>query len=290
MRRKSNYWDDYYEPSVPKPVKDGIKAESKRGQIGSKWWSKKWISVLESFGWDNRLQRGRAYARKGQVLDIHIEPGLVTAKVQGSRSTPYKVSIKLPVLSDDSWECALKTMSEHAAFMAKLLNGEMPDEIEEAFTGKIQLFPKSSREIDADCSCPDWANPCKHIAAVYYLLAEEFDRDPFMLFLLRGRTKEQVLSTLVKAHAPEELTEAVETSGEHVEPLDASSFFAARNAEKHLLPPIETPVVEASILRRLGSLPLSQPVQMHASLRELYREVSEWAIEKAAGEDCQNKT
>lgn len=285
MRRRRDYWGDYYEPSVPRPVKDGIKAESKRGQIGSKWWSKKWISVLESFGWDNRLQRGRTYARQGQVLDIHIEPGLVTAKVQGSRSTPYKVSIKLPVLPDESWKHALQAMSKRAVFMAKLLNGEMPNEIEEAFTGKFHIFPQNGKEIDADCSCPDWANPCKHIAAVYYLLAEEFDRDPYLLFLLRGRTKEQVLSTLVKTHAPNELSEVAESSDEHVEPLDASNFFVARDAEKHPLPPIEPPAVEASILRRLGPLPLSKPVQMHASLRELYHEVSEWAIGKAAGED-----
>jgi len=99
------YYDNYYTPSKPKPVKDGIKAKTKQGKsFGDTWWSKKWIALLESFGWDTRLQRGRSYARKGQVVDINIKKGIVTSSVQGSQPKPYKVRIEMKQISDKDWE------------------------------------------------------------------------------------------------------------------------------------------------------------------------------------------
>src|SRR5437588_12759165 len=99
-------------------------------------------------------------------------------------------------------------MASQAIFAAKLLAGEMPQDIEEAFSAvQISLFPLATTDLDTDCSCPDWANPCKHIAAVYYLLAERFDEDPFLIFKLRGRTKEQIIQVLREKRAqtqPEE--------------------------------------------------------------------------------------
>ncbi len=190
------YWD-YYERRPAKPVKNGLKTKSERGTIGETWWSKRWIAVLESFDLGARLTRGRSYARKGQVVSIDIANGVVKAKVQGSAPRPYNVTIKLKPLSDADWDKVTDAMSAQAIFAAKLLAGEMPTNIEEAFSAAhVSLFPTRVGDLETDCSCPDWSNPCKHIAAVYYILAEQFDEDPFLIFKLRGRTKEQIIDTL----------------------------------------------------------------------------------------------
>jgi uncharacterized Zn finger protein len=192
-----SWW--YYERKPRRKAADGIKAKSKRGNIGETWWSGRFISVLESFDIGARLQRGRSYARSGQVLNLDIESGVVTAKVQGSSSRPYKIQIKIKIFSDSEWSKVEQAMSEQALFMAKLLAGEMPKEIEEAFTAcGLKLFPASTKDIESDCSCPDWSNPCKHIAATYYILAEQFDENPFLIFEWRGRAKEELISNLRK--------------------------------------------------------------------------------------------
>ncbi|BCV21740.1 SWIM zinc finger family protein [Moorella sp. Hama-1] len=168
-----------------------------RRNFVSNWWARRWLEVLESFGWDSRLQRGRTYARRGNVLSIDLAPGAVTAKVQGSRPRPYTVKIKINPLADRDWERVIAALAGQAAFAARLLAGEMPEDIETAFAGaSLSLFPDSPGDIETSCSCPDWANPCKHIAAVYYLLGEKFDSDPFLLFLLRGRDRETLLAAL----------------------------------------------------------------------------------------------
>jgi uncharacterized Zn finger protein len=195
-----SYWGYYYKPSRPRQVKGGIKSQSKIGGFGKSWWARRWIDVLESFHIDSRLSRGKSYARRGQVVSIDIGEGRVAARVQGSRSTPYKVSIGMKPIPAAGWKRAIAAMASEAVFSARLLNGEMPQEIEKAFTSaKLSLFPKSLRELDTECSCPDWSNPCKHIAAVYYLLGEEFDRDPFLIFRLRGMEREDLLKALGKA-------------------------------------------------------------------------------------------
>jgi uncharacterized Zn finger protein len=155
--------------------------------------------MLESVGFGGRLQRGKRYARTGQVISMDVTAGQVTASVQGSRAKPYKVFIVTQVLSADEWDAAETVMSKSAVFMAKLLAGDMPEEIEEAFVGSSgPLLPESADAFDSACSCPDWENPCKHIAAVYFLLAEAFDRDPFLIFKWRGRDKETLLTNLRK--------------------------------------------------------------------------------------------
>lgn len=163
------------------------------------WWSKRRASILESFGWSNRLERGRRYARKGQVPGFEISAGKVEAKVQGPVRKPYSVTIEIKPITEKSWDHVIEEMSQKAIFTAKLLAGEMPDDIEEAFeAADIPLFPEKSNDIKTHCSCPDSANPCKHIAALYYILAEEFDHDPFMIFELRGRTKDNIIAALRK--------------------------------------------------------------------------------------------
>lgn len=190
---------DYYpffEPSRRRRA-DGIRARSQRGRIGETWWSTRFIAVLESFNMGARLTRGRSYARTGQVMDLSVGKGVVEATVQGSRARPYRVSIRIKPLPERDWVRVENAMAARALFMAKLLAGEMPDEIEEAFAGtKLSVFPASRRSLVTDCTCPDWGNPCKHVAAVYYILAERFDEDPFLIFAWRGRTKEELIGNL----------------------------------------------------------------------------------------------
>ncbi len=198
-RRRSSYrWDPPYPPaSPPRPVKDGLRAKSQRGAIGETWWSQRFIEVLEDFHEGPRLVRGRAYARRGQVIDMEVEAGEVSARVQGSRARPYSVSIGVTVLGDADWARVEEAMASQAVFLARLLAGEMPHEIGDAFAATgLSLFPGTADDLHTDCSCPDWENPCKHIAAVYYLLAEAFDRDPFLIFAWRGRPRERLLTEL----------------------------------------------------------------------------------------------
>lgn len=190
-------WYDYgyFRPSRPLRAKGGIKAQNKRSAFGDSWWASRWIQVLESFNMGARLGRGRSYARSGQVLSIEIKKGLVTAMVQGSRPKPYRVEIRLKLLSRQAWKQFAKALCTQPYFTAMLMNSQMPNEVEEIFKkAKLSLFPGRHNDLGTDCSCPDWSNPCKHIAAVYYLLGEEFNRNPFLIFRLRGIEREELLS------------------------------------------------------------------------------------------------
>lgn len=191
------YSGPYYAPTTPRKVVGGLKLRGKHGVIADTWWGQRWTQALESFGWHTRLERGRRYARRGQVAKILIEPGKVLAQVQGSRPKPYAVQIALHPISRKGWSRVADAIARQALYTAKLLSGEMPHEIEKTFAeAKLALFPKSRHDLSTDCSCPDWENPCKHIAATYYILAQEFDRDPFLLFKLRGISRDELLSDI----------------------------------------------------------------------------------------------
>jgi len=172
-------------------------ARSARGAIGEHWWSRRFLEVLESFALGSRLTRGKNYARRGQVRSLEVAPGEVTASVQGSRKTPYKVSIALPAFSELVWAKVEVTLAEQAIHSARLLAGEMPHDLEEVFLAAgAPLFPQRAKDMSLSCSCPDWEVPCKHLAATFYLLAERFDDDPFAILLWRGRSREVLLNRL----------------------------------------------------------------------------------------------
>ena len=197
----SRRWEDW-PPARPIRVDGGIRARSKRGAIGEQWWSRRFISVLESYGMSGRLARGRSYARAGQVLDFELTQGKVTARVQGSRVRPYQVRIGVLPLTTAQWQRVQQRLAGQALFRAKLLAGEMPHEIEEVFAEcGTPLFPRSASDLDMHCSCPDWGVPCKHLAAVCYVLAEEFDRDPFAMLAWRGKARENLLAALRQIQA-----------------------------------------------------------------------------------------
>ncbi|MFI7427341.1 SWIM zinc finger family protein [Micromonospora sp. NPDC049836] len=181
----------------PRRVEGGLRARSTRGAIGRSWWSRRFLEVLESFALGTRLTRGRAYARRGQVLRLDVAPGLVTASVQGSRPEPYPVRIRLAAYPDEVWERLAAELAGQAFFSARLLAGDLPAELEELFAAAgAPLFPARVNELDQHCGCPDFAVPCKHLAATFYLLAEAFDADPFRLLHWRGRDRAELLERL----------------------------------------------------------------------------------------------
>lgn len=182
--------------SKPIRVSGGIRARSGRGAIGKSWWSKRFIEVMESLG-GNRLTRGRSYARAGQVLALAVEPGEVTATVQGSRKRPYAVRIGLARFPERVWEAVEAALAEQAIYSARLLAGEMPPDIEDVFAAAgAPLFPQRLADLRMSCSCPDSAQVCKHLAATFYLLAEAFDDDPFQILHWRGRQRAALLDRL----------------------------------------------------------------------------------------------
>ena len=193
----SRPWFPYGEASRPLPVEGGLKARSTRGAIGRTWWSGRFIAVLESIIVGGRLERGRNYARRGQVISLEVAAGMVSALVQGSRVQPYRVRVGLTAFGKPEWARLERSLAESAWYSAKLLAGEMPEDIEDVFEQLgLALFPASSAELAMQCSCPDFQVPCKHIAAVFYLLAETFDDDPFAILAWRGRDRDDLLANL----------------------------------------------------------------------------------------------
>jgi uncharacterized Zn finger protein len=188
---------EWWESGGPLPVEGGIRARSRRGTIGEQWWSRRFITALESSGMRGRLTRGRHYARRGQVVEFALSIGVVTAQVQGSRARPYQVRIQVLPLTTPQWRQVEDQLAARALYRAKLLAGEMPAEIEEVFADcGTPLFPRSARDLKMSCSCPDWEVPCKHLAATCYVLAEAFDNDPFLILAWRGRGRDELLGSL----------------------------------------------------------------------------------------------
>ena len=198
MAKKS--WGDpwnRFPPSAPIKVDGGLATGRARGPIADSWWSRRFVEILESYGLGSRLERGRRYARQGQILSLEISAGLLEAQVQGSQPKPYLVSITLAVPTDRQWGTIDAALASRVGLAAYLLAGELPTELEDVFIqAKAPLFPGRWSELTALCSCPDSMSPCKHIAAVLYLFADRLDDDPWLLLEWRGRTQPGVLAAL----------------------------------------------------------------------------------------------
>ncbi|MEM7412611.1 MAG: SWIM zinc finger family protein [Myxococcota bacterium] len=175
----------------------------RRGRVAENWWARRWVEVLEKFAVGRRLGRGRSYARQGNIVDIEIGKGFVTAQVQGSRDAPYLVRMHFSMLSSTDWKKITRALIAQSEIAIELGMGQIPSSIEGVFEEQnLSLFPNASGDLKAACSCPDNANPCKHVAAVYYLLGEEFDRDPFLIFQLRGMERAELMTALGSAAIP----------------------------------------------------------------------------------------
>lgn len=166
-------------------------------RFGMTWWGRLWIRALELLGddYENRLPRGKKYAEEGAVSHFTVHPGQIDARVHGRKT--YNVTLGLPALTPGQWEKAINRIALESRFVASLLAGEMPQGLDETFReAGASLYPRVPKELQTHCDCPDWANPCKHVAAVCYIMAEALDRDPWLLFDLRGMTREEVLAAL----------------------------------------------------------------------------------------------
>jgi uncharacterized Zn finger protein len=222
------------------------------------------------------------------VVDLNIQVGMIRAYVQGSQPVPYRVEIEVATLSDFDWERAIEAMASQAIYAAQLLNGQMPREIEDVFSAVgISLFPVSRADLKTICSCPDSANPCKHIAAVYLLVGEMLDEDPFLLFQMRGRSQDQIMSALrgrraEHAHGPAQraaspLEKAERGTAELGAEETLESFWwidpAVLSMEVHVRPP----EVEMEAIKMLGPLPAALAAS-DEKLAEIYRLVSRQAV------------
>jgi uncharacterized Zn finger protein len=238
------------------------------------WWAQRWIDVLESFGWRRRLERARNYAREGRVLNLEFQGPKVKAQVQGTAEEPYNVSLGLDPFTDEQWSYVVEELSQRAIYSAKLLAGEMPQSIEDAFTASgLSLFPFSKFDIHSTCDCPDPVNPCKHIGAVYYLLGDAFSQDPFILFELRGQTKQQIIDALRQLRSVQEINGVNEAlpslEPTHRFPDLKTNFWSYAEQLDPSLVVIAPPPTQETVLDLLGPLPLEPSVSSPASANSL---------------------
>lgn len=273
------------------------------------WWVQRWLELLDSYRFKKRLERARNYAREGNVLSIEFKNAQVLAQVQGSDASPYQVSLAIESFNEENWRDIITTLSSSALFLAQLLSGELPENIEAVFTANgLSLFPFTLQEIHSRCSCPDPANPCKHIGAVYYQLADRFSEDPFVIFQLRGRTKDQIINDLrqLRGQNLSQNLDSLETnppltnptpSKDNLEKLDSSnlskitpdlsSFWIYNESLESDLVVITPPVEGKNVLDILGTLPLpySEAELVEKYLQQAYQTIPIQAMQAALGQN-----
>jgi len=202
-------------------------------QFSRSWWGQKFITAIENLTDSGRLSRGRSYARGNKVKGFDIDGNLVTAQVRGSvnpyfgvyKEPLYHITIEFQPLSAAKWSAAVAAMAAKASVISRLLLNEIPDDIEKTFQSlNLTLLPGSQKDFKTSCSCPDWSNPCKHIAGVYYLVAAELDQDPFLLFELRGLSRQDLIKELAKSPLGQALS--AELQSEQAAPEPASSYYS----------------------------------------------------------------
>jgi uncharacterized Zn finger protein len=202
-------------------------------QFSRTWWGQKFIEAIEKLTDAGRLSRGRSYARGNKVKSFSIKDGVVSAQVRGSvnpyfgvyKEPLYTTTIEFQPISAAKWSAAIALISAKASLISRLLLNEIPDTIEDTFRQlHLHLLPGSRKDFDSSCSCPDYSNPCKHIAGVYYLVAAELDRDPFLLFELRGLSREDLLKELAKSPLGQALSAELQLEKQPPQPV--ASYYA----------------------------------------------------------------
>ena len=198
-------------------------------QFSRSWWGQKFITAIEQLTDSGRLSRGRSYARGNKVKGFNIDGNLVTAQVRGSinpyfgvhKEPLYQITIEFESLSAAKWSDAIAQMSSKASVISRLLLNEIPDDIEKIFQPlNLTLLPSSQKDFETSCSCPDWSNPCKHVAGVYYLVAAELDQDPFLLFELRGLSRQNLIQELSKSPLGKALSADLQSAQREPQPQD----------------------------------------------------------------------
>ncbi|MDB9518982.1 SWIM zinc finger family protein [Roseofilum reptotaenium CS-1145] len=255
--------------------------------IEREWWTQQWLDLLNSYRFKKRLERGRNYAREGHVLSIQFQEQKVVAEVQGTDPEPYRLSIWLDAFTSEDWDNVIETLSEKAIYVAKLLAGEMPDNIESVFAANgLSLFPFTLGEVHSRCSCPDPANPCKHIAAVYYLLGDRFSADPFVLFQLRGKSKDNIISALREKRGMGPEGASTEPPPLTYPQVALDQFWRYDRELESSLVVIAPPVNPETVLDVLGPIVTErtkapESKSLMAYLKTLYQDVSQSATRSA---------
>ncbi len=200
--------------------------------IANTFWGKGWCDQMESFhDYENRLPRGRAYARNGSVIDLQIEAGIINALVQGS--SLYKITVKIKPFATHKWAAVKTACAGQIASVVELLRGKFSHAVMEVITHRENgLFPQSG-EIDLDCSCPDSASMCKHIAAVLYGVGARLDTQPELIFLLRNVDHLE----LVSAATAVQLVDAATAAGTKLADDALAEVFGIELDESAATPP-----------------------------------------------------
>ncbi|WP_250002200.1 SWIM zinc finger family protein [Actinoplanes sp. M2I2] len=263
----------FFEGGKPIEVEGGIAVRAKRGKIGEQWWSRRFVDVLEQICDGGRLARGRAYARKGQVMDFALTSGEVTARVQGSRPQPYEVTIAITAFKEAQWTELTDALGSQALYRAALLAGEMPHEIVDLFTAhEAPLFPE---RLDIRCSCPDWSVPCKHGSAVLYVLAEAFDDDPFLVLAWRGRPREALLDALRGTPEPTPPVDPLAVEESSLEDHLADFYTPAISLSRLRERPSRVTAPPELLLRALDAPPVRvRHIPLTDLLRPAYRDLA----------------
>ena len=238
---KKSYWETTY---YPQPTETQLKhnaAQTMRKAAGKgkqlcpvvltgrsiakSWWGKAWCENLERYAdFENRLQRGQRYGRSGAVIDLQMQKGRVSARVQGSRKTPYKVEIRISPLSEERCEQIMDRCSDRVDTLENLLSGSFPETMKDVFLGEDGLFP-APKEISFNCSCPDWAVMCKHVAAALYGVGARLDEDPMMFFSLRGIDTGRFVDVVIANRIERMLSNADRPSSRIIPAIELTDLF-----------------------------------------------------------------
>jgi uncharacterized Zn finger protein len=196
------------------------------GSLVRTWWGKAWNGNLQKYAdYANRVGRGRSYVRHGAVLDLQIRPGQVRALVQGSRRSPYTVTMSIKPISKSVWKQIRAACVGQLASLQELLEGRFPKELMELFTAKGSgLFP-APKEIDFDCNCPDWATMCKHVAATLYGIGTRLDEDPGLFFVLRQAKMDDLITQAVRDRSARLLGQAKKKTARVIDDADLGDVF-----------------------------------------------------------------
>jgi uncharacterized Zn finger protein len=250
-----------------------------KAEFGRSWWSRQFLEAIEKFTDSGRLSRGRSYARGNKVTSFEIKDGKVTATVRGSvnpyfgvyKEPLYITTIDFAPISEAQWTAAIAAIASKAGFLSKLMLQEIPENIEEPFAALgINLLPKHRQDLNTNCSCPDYSNPCKHIAGVYYLLGAALDLDPYLLFELRGMSREQFQTALEATSLGKSLVQELQEKAITPQPIayyypqpaqipvavaDLRTFWmGTKRLPKHIEMPTPSSV-SGILLKKQGDLP-----------------------------------
>ncbi|OJX38470.1 MAG: hypothetical protein BGO78_09455 [Chloroflexi bacterium 44-23] len=264
-----------------------MQTRSQRGEFAKNWWARRWLEALERLMQGVRLTRGQHYARIGQIVSMEEIKGGMAARVQGSRPKPYRVTIQLTPFNSKQWEKVFDILSDKAIYVAQLLAGDMPQDIEEVFNqAGVSLFPSRTSDLQTKCTCPDKVTPCKHVAATHYILGDRFDEDPFLLFRMRGKSQEQIMQALrqrrgadIDLAAINNETPTWQNQPEVLRfPETLENFWETGSSLNEVNVQVRMPNIPQPLLKRLGEPEVASQLTLQGQLEESYNAISQFAI------------